>query len=108
VTFLEVPHFGHGHPPAQWFEKGIVALDKSKPNPPPATGPTTQPRVLPTQIAQAKRMLITAQYEIKRDRKDAARKYLQQVLDDYAATPSAAAARKVLDRLDQPATKRAR
>lgn len=27
ITYLEVPGMGHDHPPADWFEKGIVALD---------------------------------------------------------------------------------
>jgi len=28
VTFLDVPGMGHDQPPVDWFEKGIIALDK--------------------------------------------------------------------------------
>lgn len=28
ITYLEVPGMGHALPPAEWFEKGIVALDE--------------------------------------------------------------------------------
>src|SRR5947207_10755853 len=49
VTLIEIPQMGHAHQPPQWLEKAIVALDRSKPKPPPATGPTTQPRAGPAQ-----------------------------------------------------------
>ena len=28
VTYLDVPGMGHGQPPVDWFEKGIIALDE--------------------------------------------------------------------------------
>lgn len=37
VTYLQVPGMGHEPPPAEWFEKGIEALDARK------DGPTTHP-----------------------------------------------------------------
>ena len=117
VDYIVVPGGGHNPPNASWFEKGIIALDQSKPKTPPTTGPTTQPHPLPGQIAQAQRILATAQYYLgrkpakgidqrveggfRKSSQDSARKYLQQVLDEYPTTPAAAKARELSQRIDQ-------
>jgi hypothetical protein len=123
VTYLEVPGLGHLHPDALWFQQGVTALDQSKPLTPPIISPTKDPRPLPGQIAQAQRILATAQYyleakvsywekqpsprgedikdKIRKSNQDKARKYLQQVLDEYPNTPAAAKARGLLREPDR-------
>jgi len=123
VSYLEVPKLGHMHPDASWFERGVAALDQSKPLTPPIISPTKDPHPQPGQIAQAQRILATAQFfleakvsywekqpskrgqdikdKIRKSNRDKARKFLQQVLDDYPTTPAAAQARRLLSGMDQ-------
>jgi predicted esterase len=110
VTFLQVPNGVHQHPSAAWFEKGINALDHTERATPPTTSPTADPDPLPGQVAQAHRLLSTAQanldddYRFDMDRKfkqNAARDYLQQIVSDYPTTPSAAPARELLAWMDR-------
>src|SRR5213078_4788998 len=49
ASFIVVPRAGHTHPNAQWFEKGIIALDESKPAATPTTAPTDRRDPLPSQ-----------------------------------------------------------
>jgi hypothetical protein len=115
VSYFEVPGLGHTHPDARWFEQGIVALDQSKPLTPPLISPTKEPHPLPGQVAQAQRILATAQYyleqtapgksgkmpdRMRRPLQDKSRKYLQQVLEEYPTTPAAIRARALLGALD--------
>jgi hypothetical protein len=106
VSSIEAPRLGHRLPDATWFEKGIVALE-SKPTTPPVTSPTNDPHPLPGQIAQAKRILTSAQALLDQKKKgvprleESARKYLQRVLDEYPTTPAAAKARELLSEMDQ-------
>ncbi len=111
ISYLEVPGLGHRPPDASWFEKGVAALDQPSLLTPPITGPTTDPRPLPSQVAQAQRILAAAQYYLKlaipqgseamRERirksyQDKAHKYLQRVVEEYPTTPAAAKARELL------------
>jgi RNA polymerase sigma factor (sigma-70 family) len=103
-----VPGLRHNVPDANWFEKGILALE-APPQPPGATGPTTRPDPLPDQVAQAERLLASAEQLLesrvgsdKRARK-VATKFLKQAIDDYPTTPAAQRAREVLQSLN-PAT----
>jgi hypothetical protein len=102
-ALIEVPGLGHAHPDARSFEKGILALDNPRPGKPPTTAPTDDPHPLPAQIAQAKRLLSTAQYFLARENTGKARQYAQQVLDEYPTTPWAKAARELLRKLDASA-----
>jgi predicted esterase len=126
VTYLEVPKQGHMHPDAAWFERGVAALDQSTPLTPPIISPTEDPNPLPGQIAQARRILATAQFyleakvtywekqlskrgqditdKIRKSNQNKARKYLQQVLDEYPTTPAAAHARTLLSGMDRTTT----
>jgi predicted esterase len=126
VSYLEVPRLGHTHPDAFWFERGVRALDQSKPLTPPIISPAKDPQLLPGQIAQAQRILATAQYyleakvsywerqpskrgedikeKIRKSNQDNARKYLQQVLEEYPAAPAAARARAVLNEMAKTKT----
>lgn len=119
VTYLEVPGLSHVPPGADWFEYGIAALEQSKPLTPPAISPTSEPNPQPGQIAQAQRILATAEYNLElrpspgiskpvaakmlKSQQDKARRYLQRTLDEYLTTPAAAKARKLLAALEPPA-----
>jgi hypothetical protein len=105
VSFIEVPRLGHTHPNASWLEKGIVALE-SPPKKPPATAPTSARGALPSQQAQARRILATGQrlLESKPPSPKSARPFFQRVLDEYPATPAAAQARELLIKHGAPAT----
>ena len=126
VSYFEVPGLGHTHPDALRFEQGITALAQSKPLTPPIISPTKDLHPLPGQIAQAQRILATAQFyleakvtywenepskrgqdvkdKIRKSNQDKARKYLQQVLDEYPTTPAAAKARTLLNGMNQTTT----
>jgi len=126
ITYIEVPGLGHTPPSAYWFEQGIIALDQSKPLTPPVISPTKEAQPLPSQVAQARRLLVTALYyldikppkppqnKIPKDiqekmlkmTQDKARKYLQQVLDEYPTTPAAAKASALMRGIDQETTGR--
>jgi hypothetical protein len=112
VSYIEVPGLGHRPPDASWFEKGVAALDESKPLTPPVVRPTKEPNPLPGQIAQAQRILAAARFyleqmpsdklsesvkeKIRRSNRDTSLKYLQRVLNEYPTTPAAAQAHDLL------------
>jgi dienelactone hydrolase len=122
VSYFEVPRWGHNHPRVEWFEKGIVALDQAKPRTAPATNPTRDTHPAPGQIAQAQRILATARMYMDRqpprDRPEEvvqrmsdlclsiARKYMQQVQDDFPTTPAAKTARELQRKFENPTTTR--
>jgi hypothetical protein len=111
VSFLVVAAGGHAPPDALGFERSILALE-SPPKTALVIAPTKDPQPLPSQIAQAERLLATAQLELgqrtprgakqpprEEQRKSCerrARSYLQQVVADYPATPAATKARQLL------------
>ncbi len=116
VSYLAVPGLGHRPPDTAWFEKGITALDQPASLTPPVTGPTTDLHPLPSQIAQAQRILAAAKYylelklppvseemkdRIQKSYQDKARKYLQQVLEEYPTTLAATKARELLQQMDR-------
>ena len=118
VTYFEVPGLGHVLPNANWFEMGVAALDESKPLTPPDVSPTTNPKPLPGQVAQAQRILATARYYLdqkphlktkgiedraRQSSHDKARKYLRQLTNEYPTTSAADKARSLLITLE-PAT----
>jgi predicted esterase len=109
ATLLEVPQMGHTHPPAPWFEKAVAALDRphklaSKPSTQP--GATTRGLSATAQAAQANRLVATGKRQLSREQFESARSYFQRVIDDYPATPSAATARAMLDKLTDAAARR--
>ncbi len=116
ISYFEVPGLGHYPPDAAWFEQGVVALDHAASLTLPISSPTTEPDPLPSQMAQAQRILAAAKYylELKlpqgteemKDRirtsyQDKARRYLQRVLTEYPTTPAAAKAREFLLGMDR-------
>ncbi len=117
ITYIEVAGLGHVPPNAGWFEKGVAALDESEPLAPPVISPTTDPHPSPDQIAQAQRILATAQYylecklpETSQEMQDRIRQshrakaimYLQQVQEQYPTTPAAFKARELLRGMAPP------
>ncbi len=117
INYFEVPGLGHRPPNASWFENGITALDQSLRLTPPLTSPTADPHPLPSQVAQAQRILAAAKYylelkpaqvleqerkdQIRKSYQDKAHKYLQRVLEEYPTTPAAAKARELLQQMDR-------
>ena len=108
VTYFEIPRGGHNHPDDSWFERGINALDHPPNNRPPATQPSSDRHPNPAQTAQAKRLLATAQEEldtiypgnhgaVPRPFQDRARRALEQLEQDYPATPAAETGRQMMD-----------
>ena len=128
VEYIVVPGWGHSPPDAVWFEQGLVALEYSPPKTPPITCPTEEPNPMPGQIAQAQRILATAQMHMdaalestreRLKRRDVSwaevaekypqksvrvRKFLKQAADEYPTTPAAAKARQLLADLDEGIT----
>jgi len=47
ITYIEVPGMGHGPPEADWFEKGLLALDASPGTPSSTTRPASPPKKTP-------------------------------------------------------------
>jgi predicted esterase len=116
VTYLEIPGQDHRPPDSSWFEKGVAALDHSQVLEPPLTSPTKDAKPLEGQQLQAKRLLMTAQYHlevqppkrtkeieerIRKSEREKARKYLQQVIDEFPTTPSATKARELMSKSDE-------
>jgi hypothetical protein len=109
---------GHQMPGAALFEKGLNALDKSKPaqhvpvvvTPRPATIPTSRPamtyrdvkRPLPAHNPekQAQRVLVSSWSYLGNGWPEGAEIGAQRILADYPQTPAAGAAKVLLDRVN--------
>ncbi len=118
VTHLMIDGMGHQMPGAALFEKGLSALDKSKPaehvpvvvTPRPATIPTSRPamtyrdvkRPLPAHDPdkQAARVLVSAASYLNNGWPEGAAIGAQRILTDYPQTPAAAQAKVLLDRVN--------
>jgi hypothetical protein len=108
-TCLQVPGMGHRAPDAEWFEKGIAALEEviePKPASPARTTAATRPapaRPATTQSADAnavaKRLLATARLYVDNRQHDLAREKLNWIVQTYPTTPAAAEARRLLKQL---------
>ncbi len=113
VTLMERPNWGHNHPDTATFERALETLD-APPKVPPTTAATKDPRPLPSQAAQAERLLRTAKRiadkwesapPMARNRDDEtnleiAGACLKQLLEDYPTTPAAAPARELLVKIE--------
>jgi len=110
ATYVEVPRMAHEIPPAEWFEKGIEALDKpipeivaarapkAGPNPASATGPAPRPAPATRPAAdQATSRLRLARLYLANGLKDKAREVLEALVREYPDTPQAAEAGKLLE-----------
>ncbi len=108
VSFFVAPNIGHQHPNADYFEKGINALDNPPELKPPTTAPTKDPNPTPGQIAHAKRLMNTVTFWHEtawppHPGPRLVRAYLKKILTDYPTTPAAKEARDFQDKLDAPA-----
>lgn len=128
VTYFQVPGMGHQAPPADWFEKGIAALDekrdevaqvaeKNKENketvatapardPEPASG---KPQAAKPAAdgepagpdAEAERVMKLARLYLDNRMYNRAREKLNLVVKQYPKSPSAAEAQKILKEIGQ-------
>lgn len=120
ITYLQVPGMGHQPPNAEWFEKGLVALEESVATPagakaavaagtaapvvakaatraaPVATSQSTDPTD-PNAIAQ--RLLVTAKLYVDNKQYERGREKLGWIVQHYPETPAAAEAKKMLSSL---------
>jgi hypothetical protein len=109
-TYFQVPGMGHSPPPQDWFEKGIAALDAPLPDPKtsvaatkpaPATRKAPAPPTARTPAADAEKLLGQAKLFVNNKLYDIAREKLRYIVANYADTPAAAEARKLLNELKQ-------
>ena len=128
VTYLQVPGMGHSLPDAEWFEKGIVALDAgretvakgAKPDPAAAqaagsASPKPQAPVEPKKTApaaaaappdktdgphaEAEKLMRLARLYVSNRLYARAREKLNQVIKDHPGSPQADEARKLLNEI---------
>jgi len=101
ATYLQVPGMGHSLPPADWFEKAVLALDaplrpaKAKPTSKPKPAPRSQPATRPV-AGRAQSRLKLARVYLANGLRDKARKTLEELLREHPGTPQAAQARRLL------------
>ena len=115
ITYLQVPGMGHQPPDAEWFEKGLVALEEPvatpaaakvaaaasnviapKPTSRPAPVATTQPTD-PKAIAQ--QLLGTAKLYVDNKQYERGREKLAWIVQHYPDTPAGQEAKKLLSTL---------
>jgi len=107
ITYFQVPGMGHRPPDAEWFEKGMQALDeKIEPITKPAAAsakPATRPAAAASQptdpAAVADHLLATARLYIDNHQLELGRKKLAWIIENYPKTPAAAEAKKLLEDL---------
>ena len=113
ATYMEVPGMGHAYPPAEWFDKGIAALDepipqivaarkpRTRPRPGPSPSPRTRPASRPAEEPAKSRLQLARAY-LANGLKDKARQTLAKLVADYPKTPQAAEAKQLLAELAEP------
>jgi hypothetical protein len=116
VTYIEVPGMGHQPPNAEWFEKGLAAMEDlttqtaaatpAKTDPPkeiqntpkPAT-PSSAAKSSPTD--EADKLLRNAKVYIENQLYSQARERLQNVLTKYPESPAAKEAKELLKQIEK-------
>jgi len=111
VTYIEVPGMGHQPPNAEWFEKGLVAMEDntSQPaatpakavaeNPRPAATPSSSAKSAPTD--EADKMLRNAKVYIDNQLYKDARDRLQNLIAKYPESPAAKEAKELLKKIEK-------
>jgi hypothetical protein len=110
ISYFQVPGMGHQSPDADWFEKGLMALDE-KIAPPavaaqrPLTAPAPRIPTRPTTTqavdrkAVAAKLLVTAKLYIDNKQYELGKEKLSWIVQNFADTPAGATARKMLSDL---------
>ena len=116
VTYLQVPGMGHQTPNAEWFEKGIVALDEqrdaiakaqqeaaqkqtAKTEPKPVQAASAAPVRAPdatTPEDEADKLMRLAKLYLENRLYTKAREKLNQLVKDYPTSPHVQEAKKIL------------
>jgi hypothetical protein len=109
ITYFQVPGMGHQAPDAEWFEKGLTALDEPVAAPPVTatakrpTAPATRPAAPTAQAldrpAIAARLLATAQMYVDNKQYERGREKLAWIAQNFADTPAGVTARRLLNEL---------
>jgi hypothetical protein len=120
VTYFQVPGMGHQAPDAEWFEKGLAALDEPvtaaapgaptgaptgagavKRTPATATRPAARPATTRAmdRAALAAHLLATAKMYVDNRQYELGRQKLTWIVQNFADTPAGVAAGKLLDDL---------
>jgi hypothetical protein len=115
ITYFQVPGMGHQAPDAEWFEKGLAALDEPIAAAPVAGGarrpvtPATRPSAPPAttqamdRATVAARLLGTAKMYVDNRQYELGRQKLTWIVQNFADTPAGITARKMLDQIkDRP------
>jgi hypothetical protein len=115
ITYFQVPGMGHQAPDAEWFEKGLAALDEPIATAPVAGGarrpvtPATRPSARPAttqamdRATVAARLLGTAKMYVDNRQYELGRQKLTWIVQNFADTPAGITARKMLDQIkDRP------
>jgi hypothetical protein len=111
ITYLQVPGMGHRSPDAEWFEKGLAALDEPvaatagfKASPVAVVKPATRPVAAATTAptgpqAIAQQLLATARLYVDNKQYERGREKLGWIVLHYPDTPAAKEAKKLLGEL---------
>jgi hypothetical protein len=110
ITYLQVPGMGHQAPNAEWFEKGLTALDEPIAAPtvakPAAVPPKAAPRPAATAPANpadpqtiAQQILVTAKLYVDNKQYERGREKLGWIVTHYPDTPAGKEAKKLLAEL---------
>jgi len=106
VTYLEVPGMGHQPPDAEWFEKGLEALDKPPAAVASAGGKKAGGKAVEAPAtkaadneAEAEKMFNAAKMFADNNRVDEARKRASAVVAQFPNTKAAEQAKKLLDQI---------
>lgn len=113
VTYIQVPGMGHQSPDAQWFEKGIVALDESREAiakvhkardkaasaaavAPSRAAPAAQVEVKAPPDEEADKLMRLARLYVSNRMYSKAREKLNQIVKDHPSSRPAAEAKTLL------------
>jgi dienelactone hydrolase len=112
MTYIQVPAMGHQPPDAEWFEKGIVALDaplnaaakgedvaeekKPEEKAPVAAAATTKAPTAQAEGDEADKLMRLARLYIDNRLYKKAREKLNELIKDYPTSPHVAEAKKLL------------
>jgi predicted esterase len=113
VTYIEVPGMGHQPPNAQWFEKGLLAMENITAQPAAATPATADPAkttllqrqktpatapstAKPSPSDEADKLLRNAKVYIDNQLFKQARDRLENILANFPDTPAAKEAKELL------------